>query len=63
LRNTRPFNVWGLPAISIPCGFTKTGLPIGLQIAGPARGEQAVLALAYAYEKATDWQNRKPTMA
>ena len=35
LRNTRPFNVWGLPAISVPCGFTKSGLPIGLQIAGP----------------------------
>ena len=36
LRNTRPFNVWGLPAISLPCGFTKSGLPIGLQIAGTA---------------------------
>src|SRR5258708_1391282 len=35
LRNTRPFNVWGLPAISVPCGFTKSGLPIGLQIAAP----------------------------
>jgi Asp-tRNA(Asn)/Glu-tRNA(Gln) amidotransferase A subunit family amidase len=35
LRNTRPVNVWGLPAISIPCGFTKAGLPIGLQIIGP----------------------------
>ena len=35
LRNTRPFDVWGLPAISVPCGFTKSGLPIGLQIAGP----------------------------
>jgi Asp-tRNA(Asn)/Glu-tRNA(Gln) amidotransferase A subunit family amidase len=52
LRNTRPFNVWGLPAISIPCGFTKAGLPIGLQIAGPHWQEQRVLQLAYAFEQA-----------
>jgi aspartyl-tRNA(Asn)/glutamyl-tRNA(Gln) amidotransferase subunit A len=62
LRNTRPFNVWGLPAISIPCGFTKTGLPIGLQIAGPHWGEQAVIDLAHAYEQATEWHHLKPTM-
>ena len=47
LRNTRPVNVWGLPAISIPCGRTSAGLPIGLQIIGPARGEKIVLQLAY----------------
>jgi len=52
LRNTRPFNVWGLPAISVPCGFTKTGLPIGLQIAGPHWREDLVLRLAHAYEQA-----------
>jgi aspartyl-tRNA(Asn)/glutamyl-tRNA(Gln) amidotransferase subunit A len=51
LRNTRPFNVWGLPAISVPCGFTRSGLPIGLQIAGPHWREDFVLNLAYAYEK------------
>ena len=51
LRNTRPFNVWGLPAISVPCGFTKSGLPIGLQIAGPPWREDLVLRLASAYEK------------
>ena len=50
LRNTRPFNVWGLPAISIPCGFTKSGLPVGLQIAGPHWREDLVLSLAHAYE-------------
>jgi len=50
LRNTRPFNVWGLPAISIPCGFTKDGLPIGLQIAGPHWREDVVLRAAAAYE-------------
>jgi aspartyl-tRNA(Asn)/glutamyl-tRNA(Gln) amidotransferase subunit A len=53
LRNTRPFNVWGLPAISIPCGFTEGGLPIGLQIAGPHWREDIVLRLAHAFEQAT----------
>ncbi len=52
LRNTRPFNVWGLPAISIPCGVTEGGLPIGLQIAGPHWREDLVLRLAHAYERA-----------
>jgi aspartyl-tRNA(Asn)/glutamyl-tRNA(Gln) amidotransferase subunit A len=52
LRNTRPFNVWGLPAISVPCGFTESGLPIGLQIAGPHWREDLVLRLAHAYEQA-----------
>ena len=60
LRNTRPFNVWGLPAISVPCGFTRSGLPIGLQIAGPPWSETAVLRLAYAYEQATIWHKREP---
>lgn len=50
LRNTRPVNVWGLPAISIRCGFTSRGLPIGLQIIGPPNGEENVLRAAYAYE-------------
>jgi aspartyl-tRNA(Asn)/glutamyl-tRNA(Gln) amidotransferase subunit A len=54
LRNTRPFNVWGLPAISVPCGLTKSGLPIGLQIAGPHWREDLVLGLAHAYEQAAN---------
>jgi aspartyl-tRNA(Asn)/glutamyl-tRNA(Gln) amidotransferase subunit A len=58
LRNTRPFNVWGLPAISVPCGFTKGGLPIGLQIAGPYWREDLVLQLAHAYERRTEWHTR-----
>jgi aspartyl-tRNA(Asn)/glutamyl-tRNA(Gln) amidotransferase subunit A len=62
LRNTRPFNVWGLPAISVPCGFTENGLPIGLQIAGPHWREDLVLRLAYAYEQATAWHKRKCTV-
>jgi aspartyl-tRNA(Asn)/glutamyl-tRNA(Gln) amidotransferase subunit A len=59
LRNTRPFNVWGLPAISLPCGFTQNGLPIGLQIAGPPWREDLVLRLAHAYEQATAWHKRQ----
>ena len=62
LRNTRPVNVWGLPAISIPCGFTHAGLPIGLQIIGPHWREDQVLQLAYAYEQATDWHKRLPAL-
>jgi aspartyl-tRNA(Asn)/glutamyl-tRNA(Gln) amidotransferase subunit A len=60
LRNTRPFNVYGLPTISIPCGFTRAGLPIGLQIAGPHFEESAVLAFANAFEQATSWHKRTP---
>jgi aspartyl-tRNA(Asn)/glutamyl-tRNA(Gln) amidotransferase subunit A len=59
LRNTRPFNVWGLPAVSVPCGFTKGGLPIGLQIAGPHWREDLVLRLAHTYEQATEWHMRR----
>jgi len=59
LRNTRPFNVWGLPAISVPCGFTQNGLPIGLQMAGPHWREDLVLRLANAYEQATAWHKRR----
>jgi len=53
LHNTRPFNVWGLPTISVPCGLTQSGLPIGLQIAGPHWREDLVLRLAHRYEQAT----------
>ena len=62
LRNTRPLNIWGLPAISVPCGFTKVGLPIGLQIAGPPGREDIVLRIAYAYEQATSWHERMPLL-
>jgi aspartyl-tRNA(Asn)/glutamyl-tRNA(Gln) amidotransferase subunit A len=51
--------VWGLPAISLPCGFTKGGLPIGLQIAGPPWREDLVLRLAYAYEQENGWHLRR----
>jgi aspartyl-tRNA(Asn)/glutamyl-tRNA(Gln) amidotransferase subunit A len=60
IRNTLPFDVFGIPAISVPCGFTRAGLPVGLHIAGPRLGEARVLALAHAYEQATDWHTREP---
>ena len=60
LRNTQPFDVYGLPSISIPCGFSRAGLPIGLEISGPRLGEPTVLALANAYEQATEWRRRRP---
>ena len=59
-RNTMPFNVLGLPALSLPCGFTAGGLPIGLQIVGKAFDEAGILRIAHAYEQATDWQRRPP---
>jgi aspartyl-tRNA(Asn)/glutamyl-tRNA(Gln) amidotransferase subunit A len=60
LRNTRPFNILGLPTISVPCGFTKAGLPIGLQISGAPWAEVSVLRLAQAYEQQTDWHKKRP---
>lgn len=62
-RNTHMFDVLGLPAISVPCGFTRDGMPVGLQIAGPRFGESRVLALAHAYEQATEWHRRSPPVA
>jgi aspartyl-tRNA(Asn)/glutamyl-tRNA(Gln) amidotransferase subunit A len=55
LRFNIPYDLTGFPAISIPCGFGSTGLPIGLQIAGKAFNETAVLRIADAYEQATSW--------
>lgn len=61
-RFTAPFNLTGLPALSLPCGFTRGGLPIGLQIVGPAWAEARVLRAGYAYERATDWHLRSPAL-
>ena len=57
---TYAFSVLGLPAISIPCGFTKAGLPVGLQIVGKRCGEAAVLRAAAAFEAARPWANHVP---
>ena len=62
LRLTRPANVAGIPALSIPCGFTSDGLPIGLQLMGRRWGEARLLAIARAYEEATDWHRRHPAL-
>lgn len=62
LENTGAFNIYGIPAISVPCGFTSGGLPVGLMIAGPRFSEGKVMALAHAYERATDWHKRKPPL-
>lgn len=53
-------NLAGLPALSMPCGFDKAGLPIGAQLIGAAMGEQSILNAAYAYQKDTDYHTRKP---
>jgi aspartyl-tRNA(Asn)/glutamyl-tRNA(Gln) amidotransferase subunit A len=61
-RNTLPFDILGLPTISVPCGFTNAGLPIGLQISGAPFAESKVLLLAHEYEQATDWHRRHPKL-
>jgi aspartyl-tRNA(Asn)/glutamyl-tRNA(Gln) amidotransferase subunit A len=63
LRLTRPANFSGLPAISIPCGFTPEGLPVGLQLIGPAWSEARLLSVALAYEEAAGWNNRHPNLS
>jgi len=62
-RFTAPFNLTGLPALTVPCGFTANGLPIGLQIVSRAWNEAGVLQAGFAYEKATDWHMQKPGLS
>ncbi|MDA0770586.1 MAG: hypothetical protein BZY79_03485 [SAR202 cluster bacterium Casp-Chloro-G4] len=59
-RLTRPFNITGTPTISVPCGFTSDGMPIGMQLSGRAFEDALVLRVAQAYEEATDWHTRRP---
>jgi len=63
LNNTAAFDIYGLPTISVPCGFTADGLPIGLQISGAHFAEATVIALAHAYERATGWHTRRPDLS
>lgn len=60
VRFTNPFNLLGVPAVSIPCGFTSGGLPVGLQLAGRWFEEGTALRAAHAYQQATDWHKRMP---
>ena len=59
---TSPFNLSGLPAISVPCGFDTKGLPIGLQIVGKHFDEMTILQIAHIFESNTDWNTMKPTL-
>ncbi|MBI4199264.1 MAG: Asp-tRNA(Asn)/Glu-tRNA(Gln) amidotransferase subunit GatA [Chloroflexi bacterium] len=59
---TAPFNLTGMPAISVPCGFTAAGLPVGLQIAGKPFDEPTVFRAAYAYQQAARWTERHPAL-
>ena len=59
-RLTRPFNGLGLPALSVPCGFSASGLPLALQVVGRPFDEPIVLRVGHAYQQATDWHRRRP---
>ena len=61
LRNTWPFNAAGTPALSVPCGFDRQGLPIGVQLVSAAGREAKVLALGRAFQAVTDWHRRRPS--
>jgi Asp-tRNA(Asn)/Glu-tRNA(Gln) amidotransferase A subunit family amidase len=57
---TGPFNLAGVPAICVPCGFTESGLPLGIQVVGKPFAEETLFRVAHAYEQATDWHTRRP---
>ena len=59
---TRPYNITGFPAISVPCGFSSGNMPIGLQLAGRPFDEETVLRAAHAYEQSTHWHTRRPPL-
>jgi Asp-tRNA(Asn)/Glu-tRNA(Gln) amidotransferase A subunit family amidase len=60
LRLTFPFNIGGQPAMTVPCGFSSGGLPMGLQIAARRYDEATVLRLGHAYQRDSDWHLRQP---
>lgn len=62
VRMNRPANFTGFPAISVPCGFTRSGMPIGLALHGPEWGEAKLLRIAFLYEQATEWHKRHPSL-
>jgi aspartyl-tRNA(Asn)/glutamyl-tRNA(Gln) amidotransferase subunit A len=56
-------NLCGLPVISVPCGFSETKLPVGLQFVGRVRNDRAVIAAAHLFQQLTDWHTRRPPVA
>jgi len=62
-RFTAPYNFTGLPAISVPCGFSQDGMPLGMQLAARPWAEALLVSMAHAYEQATDWHLRYPPLA
>jgi aspartyl-tRNA(Asn)/glutamyl-tRNA(Gln) amidotransferase subunit A len=62
-QHTRPYNLNGFPAITVPCGFSRNGLPVGFQLAGKPFDEATVLRAAFAYEQATEWHQRRPLIS
>ena len=60
---TRPVNFLGLPSLSIPSGFTKSGLPVGLQLIGRSFDEAMLLRIGAAFQRATDYHHRVPKLA
>ena len=61
-RYTSPAALAGLPSLSVPCGFSDTGLPMGMQITGKPFAEETLFQVGHAYEQATDWHTRKPNV-
>ncbi len=61
-RNTIPFNLTGHPALTLPCGFTDAGLPVGLQLVGRAFDEEMLFRIGAAYERSTEWHTRRPAL-
>lgn len=59
---TVPVNLAGVPGMSVPCGFSRDGMPIGMQLIGPQWGEEMILRAGYAFEQATEWHTRRPTL-
>ncbi|MGH2504914.1 MAG: amidase family protein, partial [Ktedonobacterales bacterium] len=62
LRNTFPFDLTGQPALALPCGFTRAGLPASLQLVAGHFNEPALLRLGHAYQRVTDWHTRAPRL-
>ncbi len=60
INYTGPFNLAGVPAISVPCGFTQSGLPLGIQLVGKPFAEETLFRVAHAYEQAAGWHTRRP---